>query len=123
MPPYALSHSPPQKLMQTARDEVNACFSQILQEIKQLRMKVLDFVDKEEAAALERLGSSLQQSHNWLLKLEGDSIWLRTLLTNQSDQQFLQARPHPSPSPTLGPVTASHCSFTHRHAKLAQSLV
>lgn len=82
-------------MIQTMRDEVHSCFSGIIQEVKQLQTKVLDFVEKEEAAALEKLGSSIQQSHNWLLKLEADSIWLRTLLTNPSDQQFLQARPHP----------------------------
>lgn len=85
----------PQKLIQTTRDEVNACFSEIIQEVKQLQMKVLDFVEKEEAAALGKLGSSIQQSHNRLLKLEGDSIWLRALLANRSDQQFLQASPRP----------------------------
>ncbi|XP_047563248.1 E3 ubiquitin/ISG15 ligase TRIM25-like isoform X3 [Lutra lutra] len=78
------------KLIQTTREEVNTCFSEIIQEVKNLQMKVLDFVEKEEAAALGKLGSSIQQSHNRLLKLEGDSIWLRTLLANRSDQQFLQ---------------------------------
>lgn len=87
-------------MIQTTRDEVNTCFSEIIQEVKQLQMKVLDFVEKEEAAALGKLGSSIQQSHNRLLKLEGDSIWLRTLLANRSDQQFLQARPtHPFQGP------------------------
>lgn len=90
---------PPQKLIQATRNEVNSCFSEIMQEVKHLQMKVLDFVDKEEAAALGKLGSSIQQSHNRLLKLEGDSIWLRTLLANRSDQQFLQARPHLAPPP------------------------
>lgn len=99
MPLSAPSYPPPQKLIQTTRNEVNSCFSEIMQEVKHLQMKVLDFVDKEEAAALGKLGSSIQQSHNRLLKLEGDSIWLRTLLTNRSDQQFLQARPHPTPPP------------------------
>lgn len=78
---------------------MNSYFSEIMQEVKHLQMKVLDFVDKEEAAALGKLGSSIQQSHNRLLKLEGDSIWLRTLLTNRNDQQFLQARPHRTPPP------------------------
>ncbi|OWK14045.1 hypothetical protein Celaphus_00001648, partial [Cervus elaphus hippelaphus] len=76
------------KLIQTTREEVNACFSEIIQEIKQMQMKVLDFVEKEEAAALGKLGGSIQQSHNRLLKLEGDSIWLRSLLANRSDQQL-----------------------------------
>lgn len=87
-----LSTHPPQKLIQTMRDEVNACFSEILHEIKQLQIKLLEFVEKEEAAALGKLGNSIQQSHNRLLKLEGDSVWLHSLLTNRSDEQFLQAR-------------------------------
>lgn len=89
-----LIDSPTQKLIQTMRDEVNTCFSEIIHEVKQLQTKVLDFVEKEEATALGKLGSSIQQSHNRLLKLEGDSVWLHTLLTNRSDEQFLQARPH-----------------------------
>ena len=84
---------PLQKLIQTMRDEVNNCFSEILQEIKQLQIQVLEFVEKEEAAALGKLGSSIQQSHNRLLTLEGDRVWLQSLLTNRSDEQFLQARP------------------------------
>lgn len=83
----------PQKLIQTMRDEVNTCFLEILHEIKQLQMKVLDFVEKEEATALGKLGNSIQQSHNRLLKLEGDSVWLHSLLANRNDEQFLQARP------------------------------
>ncbi|XP_049717331.1 E3 ubiquitin/ISG15 ligase TRIM25-like [Elephas maximus indicus] len=81
------------KLTQTMRNEVNTCFLEIIQEIKQLQVKVLEFVEREEAAALGKLGSSIQQSHSRLLELEGDSIWLRALLTNQSDQQFLQEFP------------------------------
>nr|XP_036267999.1 E3 ubiquitin-protein ligase TRIM47-like [Pipistrellus kuhlii] len=81
------------KLIQTMRDEVHSCFSGIIREVRQLQGKVLDFLDKEEAAALEKLGSSIQQSHSWLLKLEADSSWLRTVLTNSSDQQFLQEFP------------------------------
>lgn len=71
---------------------MDTCFSEILHEIKQLQMKVLDFVEKEEAAALGKLGNSIQQSHNRLLKLEGDGVWLHSLLANRSDEQFLQAR-------------------------------
>lgn len=63
--------------------------------MKQLQIKVLDFVEKEEEAALQKLGNSIQQSHSRLLKLEGDSIWLHSLLTNRSDEQFLQARTPP----------------------------
>ncbi|ELW68327.1 BTB/POZ domain-containing protein KCTD2 [Tupaia chinensis] len=80
------------KLIQTMRDEVNTCFSEITRELKQLQGKVLDFVDKEEAVALGKLGSSIQQGHNRLLKLEEDNSWLHTLLASRSDQQFLQAR-------------------------------
>ncbi|EQB77276.1 hypothetical protein CB1_000265065 [Camelus ferus] len=111
------------KLIQTTRDEVNSCFSEIIQEVKQLQMKVLDFVEKEEAAALGKLGSSIQQSHNRLLKLEGDSIWLRTLLANRNDQQFLQARPHPMP-PLPQAHHSLHCpsSHRHRHTRAAQTL-
>ncbi|KAF7477914.1 Hypothetical predicted protein [Marmota monax] len=93
------------KLIQTMRDEVNTCFSEIIHEIKQLQIKVLDFVEKEEATALGKLGSSIQQSHNRLLKLEGDSVWLHTLLTNRSDEQFLQARPYPGSGPAASPCS------------------
>lgn len=72
---------------------MNTCFSEILHEIKQLQMKVLNFMEKEEADALGKLGNSIQQSHNRLLKLEGDSVWLHSLLDNRNDEQFLQARP------------------------------
>lgn len=97
---YLPSHLP-QKLIQTMRDEVNTCFSEILREIKQLQTKVLDFVEKEEAAALGKLGNSIQQSHSRLLKLEGDSVWLHSLLANRNDEQFLQARHLPSPDQAL----------------------
>lgn len=75
------------------QDEVNNCFPEILHENKQLQIKVLEFVEKEGAAALGKLDSSIQQLHNWLLTLEGDSVWLQSLLTNRSDKRFLQARP------------------------------
>ncbi|KAH0518646.1 BTB/POZ domain-containing protein KCTD2 [Microtus ochrogaster] len=89
------------KLIQTMRYEVNNCFSEILHEIKQLQIQVLEFVEKEEAAALGNLGSSIQQSHNRLLTLEGDSVWLQSLLTNRSDEQFLQAKPPSRPRTPL----------------------
>lgn len=73
-PSYFLLAPSHQKRIQTTGDAVNSCFSEIVQEIKQLQGKVLDFVEKEVAAALGKLGSSIQQSHNRLLKLEGDSI-------------------------------------------------
>lgn len=84
---------------------MNACFSGIIHEAQQLQAKLLDFIKKEEAVTLDKLTSSLQQSDSRLLKLEGDSIWLHTLLTNCSDEQFLQARPAPAP-PTPYPDPA-----------------
>ncbi|XP_004374458.1 E3 ubiquitin/ISG15 ligase TRIM25-like [Trichechus manatus latirostris] len=88
------------KLTQKMRNEVNTCFSEIIQEIKQLQVKVLEFVEREEATALGKLGSSIQRSHSRLLELEEDSVRLRTLLTNQSDQQFLQEFPRLKHFPT-----------------------
>ncbi|XP_039082499.1 E3 ubiquitin/ISG15 ligase TRIM25-like isoform X3 [Hyaena hyaena] len=111
------------KLIQTTRDEVNACFSEIIQEVKQLQMKVLDFVEKEEAAALGKLGSSIQQSHNRLLKLEGDSIWLRTLLANKSDQQFLQEFPRLKHFPACSePLMGTNCEEKQSFLQLPETL-
>ncbi|XP_004709357.1 E3 ubiquitin/ISG15 ligase TRIM25-like [Echinops telfairi] len=81
------------KLTQRMRNEVNACFSDIVRETKQLQVKILEFLEQEETTVLGKLGNSIQQSHGRLLALEGDSVWLHTLLTNQSDQQFLQEFP------------------------------
>uniref|UniRef100_A0A8B9XXQ8 Uncharacterized protein n=1 Tax=Bos mutus grunniens TaxID=30521 RepID=A0A8B9XXQ8_BOSMU len=111
------------KLIQTTRDEVNACFSEIIQEIKQMQMKVLDFVEKEEAAALGKLGGSIQQSHNRLLKLEGDSIWLRSLLANRSDQQFLQELPRLKHFPAcVEPLMGTNCEEKQSFLQLPETL-
>nr|XP_006199595.1 E3 ubiquitin/ISG15 ligase TRIM25-like [Vicugna pacos] len=111
------------KLIQTTRDEVNTCFSEIIQEVKQLQMKVLDFVEKEEAAALGKLGSSIQQSHNRLLKLEGDSIWLRTLLANRNDQQFLQELPRLKHFPAcMEPLMGTNCEEKQSFLQLPETL-
>ncbi|XP_045382994.1 E3 ubiquitin/ISG15 ligase TRIM25-like [Lemur catta] len=111
------------KLIQTARDEVNTCFSEISKDIKQLQIKVLDFVEKEEAAALEKLGSSIQQSHNRLLKLEGDSVWLHTLLSHRSDQQFLQEFPKLKQFPAcMEPLMGIHCEETQSFLQLPETL-
>ncbi|XP_045346753.1 E3 ubiquitin-protein ligase TRIM47-like isoform X1 [Leopardus geoffroyi] len=111
------------KLIQTTRDEVNACFSEIIQEVKQLQMKVLDFVEKEEAAALGKLGSSIQQSHSRLLKLEGDSIWLRALLANRSDQQFLQEFPRLKHFPACSEALMStNCEEKQSFLQLPETL-
>uniref|UniRef100_A0A8C3X8B1 Uncharacterized protein n=1 Tax=Catagonus wagneri TaxID=51154 RepID=A0A8C3X8B1_9CETA len=111
------------KLIQTTRDEVNTCFSEIIQEIRQLQMKVLDFVEKEEAAALGKLGSSMQQSHSRLLKLEGDSIWLRTLLSSQNDQQFLQDVPRLKHFPAcVEPLMGTTCEEKQSFLQLPETL-
>lgn len=100
---------------------MNTCFSDIVHEIKQLQMKVLDFVEKEKMDALGKLGSSIQQSHNRLLKLEGNSVWLHTLLTNRSDEQFLQARPHHALTPSQPPwPTQAHTQTSRWSACMAQ---
>ncbi|XP_047398795.1 tripartite motif-containing protein 16-like [Sciurus carolinensis] len=111
------------KLIQTMRDEVKTCFSEIIHEVKQLQIKVLDFVEKEEATALEKLGSSIQQSHNRLLKLEGDSVWLHTLLTNRSDEQFLQEFPKLKHIPVcMEPLMGTNCEETQSFLQLPETL-
>uniref|UniRef100_A0A8C9PCT9 E3 ubiquitin/ISG15 ligase TRIM25-like n=1 Tax=Spermophilus dauricus TaxID=99837 RepID=A0A8C9PCT9_SPEDA len=111
------------KLIQTMRDEVNTCFSEIIHEVKQLQIKVLDFVEKEEATALGKLGSSIQQSHNRLLKLEGDSVWLHTLLTNRSDEQFLQEFPKLKHIPVSAePLMGTNCEETQSFLQLPETL-
>ncbi|XP_052613995.1 E3 ubiquitin/ISG15 ligase TRIM25-like [Peromyscus californicus insignis] len=111
------------KLIQTVRDEVNNCFSEILHEIKQLQIKVLDFVEKEEATALRKLGNSIQQSHSRLLKLEGDSVWLQSLLTNRSDEQFLQDFPRLKHIPAcMEPLMGANCEETQSFLQLPETL-
>nr|XP_003464895.1 E3 ubiquitin/ISG15 ligase TRIM25-like [Cavia porcellus] len=111
------------KLTQTTRDEVNTCFSDIVHEIKQLQMKVLDFVEKEKMDALGKLGSSIQQSHNRLLKLEGNSVWLHTLLTNRSDEQFLQEFPMLRTLPACKePLMGIDCEETQSFLQLSEIL-
>ncbi|XP_068833623.1 E3 ubiquitin-protein ligase TRIM65-like [Capricornis sumatraensis] len=111
------------KLIQATRDEVNACFSEIIQEIKQMQVKVLDFVEKEEATALGKLGGSIQQSHHRLLKLEGDSIWLRSLLANRSDQQFLQELPRLKHFPAcMEPLMGTNCEEKQSFLQLPETL-
>ncbi|KAM6175996.1 E3 ubiquitin-protein ligase TRIM65-like [Erethizon dorsatum] len=111
------------KLIQTTRDEVNTCFSEIIHEIKQLQIKVLDFVEKEKMAALGKLDSSIQQSHKRLLKLEGDSVWLHKLLTNQSDEQFLQEFPMLQNLPACTePLMGINCEETQSFLQLPEIL-
>nr|XP_035157627.1 tripartite motif-containing protein 16 isoform X3 [Callithrix jacchus] len=111
------------KLIQTMRDEVNTCFSEIIQEVKQLQVRILDFMEKEEAAALEKLSSSIQQSHNRLLKLKGDSVWLHTLLINQSNQQLLQEFPRLKQfSAHMEPLMGINCEETQSFSQLPETL-
>ncbi|XP_071066897.1 E3 ubiquitin-protein ligase TRIM47-like [Dasypus novemcinctus] len=111
------------KMIQKVRDEVNTCFSEIIQEVKQLQGKVLEFVEREEAAALGKLGSSIQQSRSRLLELEGDSVWLRSLLTNQSDQQFLQEFPRLKRYPgCVEPLMGTNCEEKQSFLQLSETL-
>ncbi|KAM5273351.1 E3 ubiquitin-protein ligase TRIM47-like [Ctenodactylus gundi] len=111
------------KLIHTIRDEVNTCFSEVVHEIKQLQTKVLDFVEKEEMAALQQLGSAIQQSHNRLLQLEGDSVWLHGLLMNRSDEQFLQEFPMLKRLPDcMEPLMGAHCEETQSFLQLPETL-
>ncbi|XP_037597007.1 E3 ubiquitin/ISG15 ligase TRIM25-like [Cebus imitator] len=111
------------KLIQTMRHEVNTCFSEIIQEVKRLQVRILDFMEKEEAAALEKLSSSIQQSHNRLQKLKGDSIWLHTLLINQSNQQFLQEFPRLKQfSAHMEPLMGINCEEMQSFSQLPETL-
>uniref|UniRef100_A0A8C5K963 Tripartite motif-containing 80 n=1 Tax=Jaculus jaculus TaxID=51337 RepID=A0A8C5K963_JACJA len=111
------------KLIQTMREEVNTSFSEIIHEVKQLQKKVLDFVQKEEAAALGKLRNSIQQSHSRLLKLEGDSVWLHSLLTNRSDEQFLQEFPRSKHFPSSKePLMGTNCEQAQSFLQLPETL-
>nr|XP_008249198.2 E3 ubiquitin/ISG15 ligase TRIM25 isoform X1 [Oryctolagus cuniculus] len=111
------------KRIQKMRDEVNACFSEIIQEAKELQTKILDFITKEEAAALEKLSGSLQQSDSRLLRLEGDSIWLHTLLTNCSDEQFLQEFPRLKHFPSCKePLLSTNCDHAQSFFQLPEAV-
>ncbi|XP_020858073.1 LOW QUALITY PROTEIN: E3 ubiquitin-protein ligase TRIM47-like [Phascolarctos cinereus] len=111
------------KLIQTVREDVNRCFADIGREVKRLQVKVLEFVEKEEAAALGQLGSSIQQSHSRLLELEGDSVWLRSLLTNQSDQQFLEEFPRLKRFPACTEsLLGTTCEETNSFPRLSEIL-
>ncbi|KAM4844702.1 E3 ubiquitin-protein ligase TRIM65-like [Thomomys bottae] len=111
------------KLVQTVRNEVNICFSDIIHEIKQLQVKVLDFVEREEAVALAKLDSSIQQNHSRLLKLEGDNVWLHSLLTNRNDEQFLQEFPRLKHFPAGSePLVGTNCEEAQSFLQLPESL-
>ncbi|XP_040845369.1 E3 ubiquitin/ISG15 ligase TRIM25-like [Ochotona curzoniae] len=111
------------KRIQKIRDEVNACFSGIIHEAQQLQAKLLDFIKKEEAVTLDKLTSSLQQSDSRLLKLEGDSIWLHTLLTNCSDEQFLQEIERLQQFPSCRePLMGTNCEDTQSFFQLPESM-
>uniref|UniRef100_A0A674JG65 E3 ubiquitin/ISG15 ligase TRIM25-like n=1 Tax=Terrapene triunguis TaxID=2587831 RepID=A0A674JG65_9SAUR len=69
----------------------------IIKEIKRMQVKVLEFLDKEERAALVQLGNSIQQKQGKLADLNKQNLWLTDLLDNASDQQFLQVEFTPPP--------------------------
>ncbi|XP_069849377.1 E3 ubiquitin-protein ligase TRIM65-like [Dipodomys merriami] len=111
------------KLIQTVRDEVNICFSDIIHEIKQLQTKVLDFVEKEEAVTLRKLDRAIQQNHSRLMKLEGDSVWLHMLLDNRTDEQFLQEFPRLKHLPAfLEPLVGTNYEETQSFLQLPETL-
>nr|KAF6457218.1 hypothetical protein HJG63_011745 [Rousettus aegyptiacus] len=63
------------------------------------------------------------KSHNRLLKLEGDSIWLRTLLANRSDQQFLQEFPRLKHfSDSMEPLMGTNCEEEQSFLQLPETL-
>uniref|UniRef100_A0A8C3J147 E3 ubiquitin/ISG15 ligase TRIM25-like n=1 Tax=Chrysemys picta bellii TaxID=8478 RepID=A0A8C3J147_CHRPI len=88
---------PTQKVVKNSRDEVNQSFAEIIKEIKRMQVKVLEFLDKEERAALVQLGNSIQQKQGKLADLNKQNLWLTDLLDNASDQQFLQVEFTPPP--------------------------
>uniref|UniRef100_A0A8C3RXY2 E3 ubiquitin/ISG15 ligase TRIM25-like n=1 Tax=Chelydra serpentina TaxID=8475 RepID=A0A8C3RXY2_CHESE len=85
------------KVVKNSRDEVNQSFAEIIKEIKRMQVKVLEFLDKEERAALVHLGNSIQQKQGKLADLNKQNLWLTDLLDNASDQQFLQVEFSPPP--------------------------
>ncbi|XP_055994384.1 E3 ubiquitin/ISG15 ligase TRIM25-like [Sorex fumeus] len=87
------------KLVRMAREEVNSCFLDIIQEVKELQLRVLDFLEQEKLESLGQLDSSIQQSRNRLRQLEEDSRGLRALLGHPSNHEFLQAFPRLKQSP------------------------
>uniref|UniRef100_A0A452ITS7 B30.2/SPRY domain-containing protein n=1 Tax=Gopherus agassizii TaxID=38772 RepID=A0A452ITS7_9SAUR len=114
---------PTQKVVKNSRDEVNQSFAEIIKEIKRMQVKVLEFLDKEERAALVQLGNSIQQKQGKLADLNRQNLWLTDLLDNASDQQFLQVEFTPPPCdhsnlhPSVWPgrpcirVPSSQCSL------------
>lgn len=79
-----------QRVVKNARDEVNQTFAEIIKELKIMQVKVLEFLDKEEKAALVQMGNSIQQNQVKLADLWKQSLWMTGLLENTSDQQFVQ---------------------------------
>uniref|UniRef100_A0A8C4YLA1 E3 ubiquitin/ISG15 ligase TRIM25-like n=1 Tax=Gopherus evgoodei TaxID=1825980 RepID=A0A8C4YLA1_9SAUR len=68
-----------------------------LQEERARKAVSMDFLDKEERAALVQLGNSIQQKQGKLADLNRQNLWLTDLLDNASDQQFLQVEFTPPP--------------------------
>ncbi|KYO31133.1 monocarboxylate transporter 6 isoform D [Alligator mississippiensis] len=81
------------RVVKNARDEVNQTFAEIIKELKIMQVKVLEFLDKEEKAALVQMGNSIQQNQVKLADLWKQSLWMTGLLENTSDQQFVQEFP------------------------------
>uniref|UniRef100_A0A670JE76 E3 ubiquitin/ISG15 ligase TRIM25-like n=1 Tax=Podarcis muralis TaxID=64176 RepID=A0A670JE76_PODMU len=81
------------KVVKTARDEVNRAFAEAMKELKRLQNKVMDFIDEEERSALVGMGNSIQHSQEQLIDLQKQNYWLRGLMEDPSDHQFLQDFP------------------------------
>ncbi|KAM9119126.1 E3 ubiquitin/ISG15 ligase TRIM25-like [Pangshura tecta] len=111
------------KVVKNSRDEVNQSFAEIIKEIKRMQVKVLEFFDKEERAALVQLGNSIQQKQGKLADLNKQNLWLTDLLDNASDQQLLQEF---SKLKKLGactePVVSLKCEESSSFVSLKQTL-
>lgn len=81
---------PFQRVVKSARDEVNRAFGDVLKEIKRLQTKVMDFIDQEERSALVKMGNSIQHRQEKLVDLRKQNLWLATLIDDPSEHQFLQ---------------------------------
>ncbi|XP_042306862.1 E3 ubiquitin/ISG15 ligase TRIM25-like isoform X2 [Sceloporus undulatus] len=82
-----------EKVVKTARDEVNRAFAEVFKEVKRLQTKVTDFIDQEERSALVGMGNSIQYRQEQLDNLRKQNLWLATLIDEPSDHQFLMDIP------------------------------
>ncbi|XP_063149222.1 E3 ubiquitin/ISG15 ligase TRIM25-like [Candoia aspera] len=81
------------KVVNSARDEVNWAFAEVLKEFKRLQTKVMDFIDQEERSALLGMGNAIQCRQEQLAELQKQNLWLTNLMDDPTDHQFLQEFP------------------------------